>query len=81
MQPPPRIIYCTVLREELGRFIDYENASCGFDSPEFVQMLQFCNSFPETPPDKTEMWEYDDFVYERCIRGFQNFHEECAGLL
>lgn len=72
-------VYYTVLRDELGGFVDYETVSCRFDSPEFVQMLQFCNSFPETPPEKTDVWDAHDFVFERTVRGFQDFHTECAG--
>jgi len=27
-------------------FIDYENATCSYDSPEFIKLLEFCNKFP-----------------------------------
>ena len=28
-------------------FVDYENAVCSFDSPEFIKLLEFCNEFPQ----------------------------------
>lgn len=35
-------------------FVDYEKAECYFDSPEFIEILEFCNTFPEEEdmPDK-----------------------------
>ncbi|MBQ7925320.1 MAG: extracellular solute-binding protein [Lachnospiraceae bacterium] len=32
-------------------FIDYENGTCNFDSPEFVNVLEFANNFPEEITD------------------------------
>lgn len=48
-------------------FVDYENATCSFDSPEFINILKFCNQFPEELdiPDK-----WDD------TEGFENYHLE-----
>ena len=31
----------------MNDFIDYENKSCSFDSPEFIKFLEFCNNFPD----------------------------------
>lgn len=36
-------------------FVDYEKAECHFDSPEFIEILEFCNEFPKENliiPDK-----------------------------
>ncbi len=38
-------------------FVDYENAECSFDSPEFIKILEFCNRFVDevqTPDKATE---------------------------
>ena len=35
------------LRYNSNSFIDYETGSCSFDSPEFVKVLEFANSFPK----------------------------------
>lgn len=69
-------VYYTVMREALGAFIDYENATCSFDSPLFVQMLTFCNSFPDTPEYKTDAEYVDDFVYPRSFRSYGSVHNE-----
>lgn len=36
-------------------FVDYENATCSFNSPEFVEILEFCSQFPEEL-DKPDKW-------------------------
>lgn len=38
-------------------FVDEKNGTCSFDSPEFVQLLEFCKRFPESldTPEKNEM--------------------------
>ena len=30
-----------------GQFVDWENSTCSFDSPEFIRILQFVSQFPE----------------------------------
>lgn len=48
-------------------FIDYENGTCSFDSPEFIKILEFCNQFPsneekfaEEDNDSGFFVDYDD---------------------
>ena len=36
-------------------FIDYEKGTCSFDSPEFIQLLEFANRFPDA--DDAIDWE------------------------
>ena len=36
------------LRYASDSFIDYENGTCNFESPQFIQFLEFANCFPET---------------------------------
>ena len=38
-------------------FIDTENATCNFDSPEFIKMLEFCNQFPNEGEGDEIDWE------------------------
>ncbi len=35
-------------------FVDYEKAECYFDTPEFIEILEFCNTFPEEEEDKPD---------------------------
>lgn len=48
-----RSSYCSnitvyyILNSLISDFIDYENKTCSFDSPEFIKFLEFCNNFPE----------------------------------
>ena len=71
-------VYMALIRGNLSAFVDYENVTCSFDSPEFIRMLEFCNSFPETPnayldynPDRMPI-----FLIERTFMGFYDYHYE-----
>ncbi len=49
-------------------FVDYEKAECYFDTPEFKEILEFCNTFPEEEemPDKfTDPEGLDNFYTDR----------------
>ncbi|MBQ9956859.1 MAG: extracellular solute-binding protein [Ruminococcus sp.] len=49
-------------------FVDYEKAECYFDTPQFIEVLEFCNTFPETEqmPDKfTEPEAFDNFYRDK----------------
>jgi len=49
-------------------FVDYEKATCNFDSPEFIKILEFCNQFPDelVMPDKFNDPEgFNMYYYER----------------
>ncbi len=67
-------VFRVILRDNLGAFLDYENGTCSFDSPEFVEMLDFCNAFillegkdePDTRKPK--------FVMDMTLCGFNEFH-------
>ncbi|MCM1229656.1 MAG: extracellular solute-binding protein [Ruminococcus flavefaciens] len=52
----------------MNDLIDYDNAVCNFNSPEFIQMLEFCNRFVDSvdSPDKwndSEAWS--QYNYEK----------------
>lgn len=38
-------------------FVDYENAECSFDSPEFIKILEFCNRFVDEIPKPDKVTE------------------------
>lgn len=48
-------------------FIDYENATCNFDSPDFIRILEFCNRFvDEVPsPDKSDIEAWDNYHIDK----------------
>lgn len=49
-------IYWAIVRPNLGKYLDFENGTCTFDSPEFISLIEYCNRFPQ-PPDKN--WDVD----------------------
>ena len=59
----PEKMFGTCTRDDLlyqalemcgGQFIDWENASCSFNSPEFIRLLQFIAQFPAKIDDTIE---------------------------
>lgn len=38
-------------------FIDYNNATCNFNSPEFIKVLEFCNEYPSAGEGDEIDWE------------------------
>lgn len=63
-------VYYVVLRSNLEYFVDYENAEVNFDSPEFRQMLEFCNTFPSNNGQKLDYdYEAPNFVYDIFFEG------------
>lgn len=70
------IIYYTLLRGCLNSFIDYDNAKCHFDSEEFIEILDFINTFDAPLTYKIEANYLDDtFIKDVTISGFESYHE------
>lgn len=70
------IIYYTLLRGCLNSFIDYDNAKCHFDSEEFIEILDFINTFDAPLTYKTEANYLDNtFIKDVIISGFESYHE------
>lgn len=71
------IIYYTLLRGCLNSFIDYNNAKCYFDSKEFIEILDFINTFDEPLSYKTEDFDFFNpvFITETSIYGFNSWHD------
>ncbi len=55
-------VYYNVLRSNNQYFIDTQNAQVHFDSPEYREMLEFCNRFPYNSGQKTD-YDYNSPVY------------------
>lgn len=49
----------------LNSFVDWQTASCTFDTPEFASLLAFCNTFPAT-------FDYDADTYESEVDRIQS---------
>lgn len=68
-------VFSTIMWNTVDSYIDYESATASFDSPEFIRMLEFCNTFDDISGYKTE---YDpnavDFVKPCNIYNFHEFH-------
>ncbi len=67
-------VYRVILRNNLGAFLDYENGTCSFDSPEFVDMLEFCNSFILLEEKETVGGDRKKFVMDMMLCGFNEYH-------
>lgn len=51
----------TVLAQNMDGFVDWSTGECSFNSPEFIAMLEFCNSFPlEYDWNNVDWDEYED---------------------
>ena len=44
----------------MGNFVDWSSGECHFDTPEFVELLEFCNTFPKelVLPEDYNAFEY-----------------------
>ncbi len=52
----PDYILTTCMRYGNSMFIDYENGTCHFDSPEFVKLLEFSKSFQNMQMDLSDSY-------------------------
>ncbi len=65
-------------------FVDFENGTCSFDSPEFIKILEFCSRYPESagPPPKTDdpdSWrKVNEYYGERHMRYQRDEDYLCA---
>lgn len=71
-------VYRVLLRDNIGAFVDYENGTCSFDSPEFVKILEYLkNCIPNNPYKQTTrngLAPFENFVTEVKINDFVRFH-------
>ncbi len=66
-------VYWDLIRSNMGSFVDYQNGTCSFDSPEFIRLLEFVNQFAETK-HKIEPDYKNNFVSTCRYYGLDNFH-------
>ncbi len=45
----------------LNQFIDTQNATCSFNSPEFTEILEFCNTFPDEITEDQSDWSQEEW--------------------
>ncbi|MDE6665443.1 MAG: hypothetical protein K2K14_04540 [Ruminococcus sp.] len=68
-------VYMTILRNNISSFIDFENNTTNYNSPEFIKILEFINSFDAPEGYKQEMnWNTPHFIMNFPIYGFEDFH-------
>lgn len=68
-------VYYTLLRGVLSSFIDYDKAECHFNSKEFINILDFVNSFDDYSGYKMDMsYNGSLFLFEDSIYSFSKFH-------
>lgn len=68
------MVYDDIVRANMGAFVDYENGTCSFDSPEFVRLLEFCAGFPEAVYKVQPDWDTVFFLEYCRFDGFESFH-------
>ena len=64
---------------DMGSFVDWSTGSCSFDSPEFVKLLEFANSFPSEFDWENYEWTADDDSYTRLMTGRQMLETTSIG--
>ncbi|MDE5854988.1 MAG: hypothetical protein K2H19_08015, partial [Ruminococcus sp.] len=70
-------VYINILRNTLEEFVDYKNGTASFDSPEFIELLEFCNSFDYAERGIKGDTDFNspNFVTPHPILGIWNFHQ------
>ena len=69
-------VYYALLRGNISNFIDYDKAECHFDSDEFINILDFLNTFEDLTGFKQEInGTSEEFVSEFIISGFMQYHQ------
>lgn len=69
-------VYMTILRNNISSFIDFENNTTNYNSPEFIKILEFINSFDAPEGYKQEInWNTPHFIMNFPIYGFEDFHD------
>lgn len=67
-------VYYAILRENISNFIDYGSATCSFNSPEFISILNFINTFDEPLTYKSDSnWNNPIFLEETSIYNFNSY--------
>lgn len=67
-------VYMCILRATVSSFVDKSGRTAHFDSLEFLKILNFCNSFPESEDKASELHSDVSFVEPMTFRGFYDLH-------
>ena len=68
-------VYFILLRQQLSSFVSYIDGRVAFDSPEFIRLLEFCNSFDGTSDYLGERdWKSASMVSHVILHGFNDYH-------
>lgn len=59
----------------MGNFVDWSTGECHFDTPEYVKLLEWCNTFPEKFRDHLD---YEGRTYLEALRNGQIFWHSTA---
>lgn len=72
-----RNVYMIVVKQQIGSFVDFSTGRVSFDSPDFIKLIEFCNSFSDSGKQYVE-YDYNapQFVRHKYINGFNSFHLE-----
>lgn len=69
-------VYLSLIRGNLGSFIDYKDGTVKFDSPDFIKQLEFCGQFGSTNEANDTDYNSPLFVKEATITSFEDYHEQ-----
>ena len=74
-------VYREILRGNIGNFIDYKNATCSFDSQEFLDIIEFLETFPANNGwvEHIHSSETILFLQSGYITGFMDYHGRMLG--
>lgn len=75
-QDTKEYVYMCILRGNVNSFIDISSKTTSFDSPDFLRILEFVNSFSDPLPYKTdEGYSKPTFLIPVQIYNFDNYHD------
>ncbi len=70
--PTRQNVYRESIERNMSTFVDYETMTCDFISPDFIQLLDFCQQFPITDPHISD--DTPCFMRHTVFCGIQDMH-------
>lgn len=64
---------------DMDSFVDWSTGACSFDSPEFIKLLEFANSFPSEFDWENYEWTEGDDSWTRLMTGRQMLETTSVG--
>ena len=65
-QDTRRNVLTSAMSMSMDAFLDPETGKCSFDSPEFIEILEYANTYPEEYSDDQLVYDYNE--YQMCFR-------------